>query len=188
MKKIIILLSLFLFFCQCCLANNDIDNVAENNYLKITKEKKFLKSRLNTLYDGYEYCIKNITDGNVVIKRIDIWSNASAKVAYLSVKQTNKTAAAQTFEKGKKYAVRTLGLSLIAYGFASPFSAISNDIGNTNAEKEANFYDKQNIIDYKLKPNESIHIKTMAMKRHSPVFKLIFVNPITDDNMDILLK
>lgn len=188
MKKLITFVCLFLISSQYVFASGDIVNSTENNYLSVNKKQCLLKSRLNNLYFGYDYKIKNISNDNVLIKRIDIWSNASSKVAYLSVKKTNKTAISETLSKGKKYAVRTLGLSLIAYGIASPFSAIANDVGNTNAEKEANEYDKENIFDYKLKPNEVLRIKTMAMKRHSPVFKLVFVNPITDENMDLLLK
>ena len=187
-KKLLTILFICIILNLPASARVNETNHIENNYVKIEKKQICLKSRLSTVYNGYIYNITNISDNIILIKKIDIWSNASGKVAYLSVKKTNKTAASETFTKGKKYAVKTLGLALIAYGIASPFSAIANGIGNSNAENEANEFDKKNIIDYKLKSNETLTIKTMAMKRHSPVFKLIFVNPITDENMDLLLK
>lgn len=177
-----------MFISLGAFADSKDKNIDENDYLKIEKFSKPLKSRLSNVYDGYEYMIKNNYDKPVLIKRIDIWYNASGKVAYLSVKKSNKTAATETFSKGKKYASRTLGLSLIPYAFAVPFSAIMNDIGNANAEKEAEYFDKKQISDYIVNPKEKLVIKTMAMKRHSPVFKLIFVNPITDEKMEMLVK
>jgi len=163
-------------------------DTVENDYLKIEKNHKQLRSRLSTTYDGYVYTVKNIYEKPITIKYIDIWYNASGKVAYLSVKKTNKTAVRDIFDKGKKYGVRTIGLSYIPCLFVAPFAAISNDIGNTNAEKEAEDFDKKQVTNVTLKPTEKISIKTMAMRRHSPVFKLIFVNPITDENMDLLVK
>lgn len=188
MKRILVVASMLLSISLPVWANSADKNFDENDYLQIEKTTKQLKSRLSSTYDGYEYLVKNVYAQPVIIKRIDIWYNATGKVAYLSVKKTNKTAAGETFAKGKKYAVRTLGLSLIPYAIAAPFSAICNDIGNSNAEKESEEYDKKQIVDYIIKPSEKLSIKTMAMKRHSPVFKLIFVNPITDENMEMFLK
>lgn len=188
MKKIFAVIHFFMLLCLPVFANSFDENTSENDYLKIEKNTKQLKTRLSNLYDGYEYTIKNLYEKPVVIRRVDIWYNASGKVAYLSVKKTNRQAASETFSKGKKCAVRTLGLSLIPYAIAAPFSAIGNDIGNANAEKEANLFDKKQITNYTLNPKEKVLIKTMAMKRHSPVFKLIFTNPITDENMEMFLK
>lgn len=163
-------------------------NTEENNYLKITRNQKQLKSKLSYNYDGYEFEIKNIGNEDITIKTISIWYNANAKVAYLSIKKDNKTAAKETFAKGKKLALRTFGLSLIPYGIAAPFSAIKNDIVNCNAEKEATNFDKKISDNHTLQKGETISIKTMAMKKYTPIFKLTFINPITDENMDMFLK
>lgn len=187
MKKLFSILILSICLIQLPVFATSEDSV-ENNYLKIDRTEKQLKSRLGNIYNGYEFTIQNLAQENITIKRTEFWYNANGTVAFLSVKKDNKTAASQTFEKGKKYASRTLGLSLILYGIAAPFSAIKNDIGNANAENEAKSFDLITLNNKTIEPNEKITIKTMAMKRHRPVFKLIFINPITDEYMNMILK
>ena len=81
MKKLLIIILLFMFISLGAFADSKDKNIDENDYLKIEKFSKPLKSRLSNVYDGYEYMIKNIYDKPVLIKRIDIWYNASGKVA-----------------------------------------------------------------------------------------------------------
>ena len=159
----------------------------ENNYVKVTLNEKKLHSRLAQKYDGYEYTIHNIYNEPVKIQSINIWNNANAAVAYLSVKQSGKETAGSVMKKGLKYAVPTLSLSVIATGAAVPFCVFGNRTGNNNAQKEALNFDTKPKESFILQAGEKRIVKTMAMKKHSPVFTMIFLNPITDENMDFRL-
>lgn len=159
----------------------------ENNYLKVTLNDKKLHGRLAQKYDGYEYTIYNVYNEPVKIQSISIWNNANAAVAYLSVKKTGKETANAVMSKGFKYALPTLSLSVLASGAAVPFCVLSNRTGNNNAEKEATNFDTKPKEAFVINPGEKRVIKTMAMKKHSPVFSMTFLNPITDENMDFKL-
>lgn len=159
----------------------------ENNYLKVTLNDKKLHSRLAQKYDGYEYTIYNVYNEPVKIQSINIWNNANAAVAYLSVKKTGKETSNNVMSKGVKYALPTLSLSVFASGAAVPFCLLSNRTGNNNAQKEAANFDTKPKEAFVINPGEKRVIKTMAMKKHSPVFNMIFLNPITDENMDFKL-
>lgn len=160
----------------------------QNNYLKVTLNDKKLHSKLAKKYDGYEYTIHNVYNEPVKIQSITIWNNANAAVAYLSVKKTGKETANEVLSKGAKYVLPTLSLSLISSGIAVPFCVLGNRTINNNAQKEAENFDTKPKEAFIIEPGEKKVIKTMAMKKHSPVFNMIFLNPITDENMDFKLS
>lgn len=162
--------------------------VDQNNYLKVTLNDKKLHSKLANKYDGYEYTIYNVYNEPVKIQSITIWNNANAAVAYLSVRKTGKETANEVLSKGAKYALPTLSLSLISSGIVIPFCVLGNRTINNNAQKEAANFDTKPKEAFTIAPGEKKVIKTMAMKKHSPVFNMIFLNPITDENMDFKLS
>ncbi len=157
----------------------------ENNYIIAQRETKQLHSKLKTSYTGYEYAIKNIYSKPVQIQTINVWDNASATVAYLSVKTSSKQAAVNTISKGASYALPTLTLSFWGGLIASPFSAAKNSISNKNALKEAEKYDKHQIKSFELKPNETYKFKTLALSKRAPSMRVIFKNPLTDEYMNL---
>ncbi len=157
----------------------------ENNYLTAERESHQLHSRLKELYTGYEFTIKNIYSKPIKIQAINVWDNASGTVAYLSVKKSSKEAAFNTINKGATYALPTLTLSLWGGLIASPFSAAKNSIANKNALKESEKYDKKPIEPFELKPNETYKFKTLALSKRAPSMRLIFQNPLTDENMNL---
>ena len=65
MKKIFAVINFFMLLCLPVFANSFDENTSENDYLKIEKNTKQLKTRLSNLYDGYEYTIKNLFRQNV---------------------------------------------------------------------------------------------------------------------------
>lgn len=158
---------------------------AENNYLIASRETKELHSKLNNSYKGYEYEIKNIYSKPIQIQAINVWDNASATVAYLSVKTSSKQAALDTISKGASYALPTLTLSFWGSLIASPFSAAKNSMSNKNALNEAEKYDKPQIEAFELKPDEKYKFKTLALGKRAPSMRIIFKNPITDENMNL---
>lgn len=159
----------------------------ENNYIKVTLNEKKLHSRLAQKYDGYEYTIHNVYNEPVKIQSINIWNNANSAVAYLSVKQSGKEIANAVMKNGLKYALPTLSLSVLGSGVAIPFCVMCNHSGNNNAQKEAVKFDTKPKEAFVLQVGEKRIVKSMAMKKHSPVFTMIFLNPITDENMDFKL-
>lgn len=185
MNKIICLLSLaftFLFASNISYAEPVVD---ENNYLRVQRVTEKLHSRLVEQYNGYEYEITNKYTMPITIQAVSLWGNASAKVAYLSVKRTGSEAIELSREKARDIALQTLSLSLVGNILATPFVVLSNNIGNNGANKEAELYDKRPYNSFVMQPDEKIIIKTMAMKKRPPSMKVTYKNPITDENMNI---
>lgn len=183
MKKALI--SMFIFAVFLCNISTAIaePKIESNNYITITREAKNLHSKLSEIYLGYEYKVKNIYNDPITIENIDIWNNANAQIAYLSVKKQNKEAAKQTLQRGLDYALPTLSTSIILSVFATPFTIVGNNCSNKNAQKEAQHYQTNPIKNYTLKPNQEITIRTMAIKKYAPLFRVIFKNPLTDEDM-----
>ena len=185
MKKF---LSTIIFFILFFGINNAVfaqPKTESNNYLSIERESKILKSRLSDIYTGYEYKIKNIYNEPVLIENIDIWNNAKAQVAYLSVKKSNSETAKQTMQKGIQYALPTLATSVIVSAIAVPFTVMNNNMGNKGALSEAERFDSEHITNYTLKPNQELTIKTLAIKKYIPLIRLSFKNPLTDEKMTL---
>lgn len=159
--------------------------VEENNYLRVQRVTEVLHSRLTEQYNGYVYEITNKYTMPITIQHVGLWGNASAKVAYLSVKRTGSEAIDESRAKARDIALQTLSLSLIGNLLATPFVVVSNNIGNNCANKEAEAYDKRPYNSFIMQPDEKIVIKTMAMKKRPPSMKVTYKNPITDDNMNI---
>lgn len=160
----------------------------QNNYIKIEQTTRHLHSRLSKKYTGYEYTIKNTYKEPISIESISLWDDASGKVAYLSVKRTGLRAATETLGAGLAFALPTLTISLIASAVAVPFIIISNQIGNIGAIQESNRFDKKVLKSVKISPKEEIKFKTLALHRHAPLLRVVFKNPITDENMELDLK
>lgn len=157
--------------------------VDENNYLRIQRVTEKLHSRLAEQYNGYEYEIINKYTMPITIQAVSLWGNASAKVAYLSVKRTSSEAIDESRAKARDVALQTLSLSLVGNLLATPFIVVSNNIGNSGANKEAEVYDQRPYNSFVMQPDEKIIIKTMAMKKRPPSMKVTYKNPITDENM-----
>ena len=160
----------------------------QNDYIKIEQTTRHLHSRLSKKYTGYDYTIKNIYKTPVTIQSVSVWDNANNKVAYLSVKRTGMRAAAETMGVGIALALPTLCLSVVGAAVAVPFIIAGNQIGNVGANQEAHRYDKMQTEPVTLKPQEKIELKTMALHRHAPSMRIVFVNPLTDENMSLELK
>lgn len=187
MKKILALFLMIIFLSlniPCAMATTKTE---ENNYLKVERKTRHLHSRLSKKYTGYEYTVKNIYNEPVEVKGISVWDNASGKVAYLSVKRTGVRAAVETMGVGVALALPTLTLSLIGSVVAVPFIIVGNQIGNIGAKQESQRFDKITEESVKLKSNEEFTVKTMALHRHAPSMRIIFVNPITDETMNLEL-
>ena len=161
--------------------------VDENNYLRVQRVTEKLHSRLAEQYNGYEYEVTNKYTMPITIQNVSLWGNASAKVAYLSVKRTGSEAIEDSRAKARDIALQTLSLSLVGNLLATPFIVVSNNIGNNFADKEAEAYDKRPYNSFIMQPDEKIVIKTMAMKKRPPSMKVSYKNPITDENMIIEL-
>ena len=187
-KKFIALICILTLNFSMCLKAAALTKTEENDYIKLERKTRHLHSRLSKDYTGYDYIIHNVYNEPVTIQSVSIWDNATSKVAYLSVKRTGARAAAETLGAGVALALPTLTLSLIGSVVAVPFILISNQIGNISANQEAQRYDKQLQAATTINPQESIELKTMALHRHAPSIRLIFVNPLTDENMELLLK
>ena len=185
MKKIISAIILFVFCFFQHLPAFSLSKTEENNYLSLKRTSKHLHSRLSKEYTGYEYELKNIYDKPINIQSISVWNNASSQIAYLSVKRTGARAAAETLSTGVALALPTLTLSLIGSVIATPFIIVGNQIGNIGANKEAKRYDKRQNSAFTIQPKEEIVFKTMALHRHKPSVKVMFTNPITDENMTL---
>jgi hypothetical protein len=160
----------------------------QNDYIKIEQTTRHLHSRLSKKYTGYDYTIKNIYKTPVTIQSVSVWDNANNKVAYLSVKRTGMRAATETMGVGIALALPTLCLSVVGAAVAVPFIIAGNQIGNVGANQEAHRYDKMQTEPVTLKPQEKIELKTMALHRHAPSMRIVFVNPLTDENMSLELK
>ena len=180
------MISIFLAIQTATCAQTEV-KVSENNYLKIERKQEILNSRLSEKYNGYEYNIVNKYDETVIIKNINFRDNANAQIAYLSVKKAKEDIKAEAFEKANKNSIKTLGLSYITTIAILPFKQIGNNIGNRNAQNESQEYDKKSCYEIKLEPNKNIQLKTMALKNYKPKLKLIYKNPITDENMPLEL-
>ena len=157
----------------------------ENNYLIAQRESRNLHSCLKEMYTGYEFTIKNIYSKPIQIQSINVWDNASATVAYLSIKKSSKEAAINTISKGASYALPTLTLSFWGGLIASPFSAAKTSLSNKNALKESEKFDKPDIKPFELKPNETYKFKTLALNKRAPSMRLVYKNPLTDENMNL---
>src|SRR5574344_7103 len=188
MKKILSSILTFILITQLSLPALCSTKTAENNYIKAQQVTRHLHSRLSKKYTGYDYTIKNIYTQPVTIRSISIWDNASSKIAYLSVKRTGVRAAAETLGTGLALALPTLTISLIDSAVAVPFIIIGNQFGNVGAKRESKRYDKIPDSSVILAPNQEIKIKTMALRLHSPSMRIIFVNPLTDEDMNIEFK
>lgn len=187
MKKFIALVLTMLMLSSNSLTALAATKTEKNNYIKAERKTRHLHSRLSKTYTGYDYEIKNVYNQPVKIQGISVWDNATGKVAYLSVKRTGVRAAAETLAAGTALALPTLTLSLIGAVVAVPFIIVGNQIGNVGANQEAHRYDKLHNEPVELKPNEVIKFKTMALHRHAPSARIIFVNPLTDENMELEL-
>lgn len=188
MKKFFASIFVFLMFFNLSLPSIAKTKTEENNYIKVERTTRHLHSRLSKKYTGYEYKIKNIYKEPVTIESISVWDNASGKVAYLSVKRTGARAASETLGAGVALALPTLTISLILSVVAVPFILIGNQIGNVGANQEAHRFDKPENEAVTLDPNREIVFKTMALHRHAPSMRLIFKNPLTEENMELELK
>ena len=185
MKKVfatITLAALFFCFNTAAIASPKKES---NNYFTIERESKNLHSKLSEIYTGYEYKIKNIYTEPVIIQNIDIWNNATAQVAFLSVKKPNSQAAKQTMQKGFEYALPTLTTSVIFSAIAVPFTVANNNLKNKGAQNEAQRFETKHIKNYTLKPNQELIIRTMAIKKYVPLLRVVFQNPLTDENMTL---
>lgn len=185
MKKIVSGIVLFVFSFFQYLPAFSLSKTEENNYLSLKRTSRHLHSRLSKDYTGYEYKLKNVYDKPINVQSISVWDNASSKVAYLSVKRTGARAAAETLGTGVALALPTLTLSLIGSVIAVPFIIVSNQIGNIGANQEAKRYDKRQDSSFTINPKEEIVFKTMALRMHKPSVKIVFTNPITEENMTL---
>ncbi len=188
MKKLLSVMFIFILCINSILPVTAKTKTEENDYIKINRTTRHLHSRLSKDYSGYDYTIKNIYKTPVTIQSISIWDNASGKVAYLSVKRTGLRAAAETMGAGIGLALPTLCLSVVGAAVAVPFIIVGNQIGNIGANQESKRYDKMQTEQVTLNPHEEISLKTMALHRHAPSMRIVFINPITDENMDLELK
>lgn len=187
-KNISILLVLFLLFNMFFAPAYSAVKTEENNYLKIERKSKDLNSRLAEKYTGYEYTITNIYQEPVEIKSINVINNATGQIAYLSTKRTDSQAAKDMINKGKKYALPTLSLSLIGSVIAVPFAVLNNKIGDKGAQRESERFDIGTQKPETLKPGKKLTFSTMALKKYSPYMRLVFKNPITDEDMTMELR
>ena len=185
MKKLLSYAGIFLLILLYTLPAAASIEEEENNYLYAQRESIPLHSRLSDLYTGYEFTIKNIYSKPVTIKSINVWDNASAKVAYLSAQKSSKEAAVNTIKNAAAYTLPTLTLSLFCGIIAAPFSAAVNSIANKNALKESEKYDIPQIKQFELQPGKTYKFKTLALNKHTPSMRLIYVNPLTDENMNL---
>ncbi len=185
--KFFALILLFALVCNQSFCAVQI-KTEKNDYIEIQRETKTLKSRLSETYNGYEYIIKNIYDKPVTIQNISIFDNANSTVAYLSVKKTNKEVVKSAFSKGARYSIPTLTLSLIGVTLSAPFIVISNNLSNSNAQKEAKKYDIETTFPVVLESGEKLTIKTIALKRYYPFMRLLFLNPLTEENMTLEIR
>lgn len=188
MKKILASLFLTIMFFNMSIPAFAKTKTEENNYIKIEQTTRHLHSRLSKKYTGYEYTIKNIYKDPVTIESISLWDDASGKVAYLSVKRTGLRAASETLGVGVALALPTLTVSLIASAVAVPFIIIGNQIGNIGANQEGKRFDKKVLKSVTLSPKEELKFKTLALHRHSPTLRVVFKNPLTEENMELDLK
>lgn len=187
MKRFLTLLLTIILLSSNALCVLAATKTEENNYIKIERKTRHLHSRLSKKYAGYDYTIKNIYNEPVKIQGISVWDNAGSKVAYLSVKRTGMRAAAETVGAGAALALPTLTLSLIGSVVAVPFIIAGNQIGNIGANQESQRYDKIPSEPVELKSGEELTVKTMALHRHAPSMRIIFVNPVTDEDMNMEL-
>ena len=185
MKKLLFVLCAILLCASSILSANCAVKEEENNYLIAQRESVNLHSRLKELYTGYEISIKNIYSKPVLIQSINVWDNASATVAYLSVKKSSKEAALNTISKGSSYALPTLTLSFWGALAVSPFSAAKNSLSNKKALKESEKFNKPEIKPFELKSGETYKFKTLALNKRAPSMRIIFKNPLTDENMNL---
>lgn len=188
MKKLLSLFCISLMLLNITYPAFSRTKTESNNYIKAQQTTRHLHSRLSRKYTGYDYTIKNIYKEPVTINGISIWDNAAGKVAYLSVKRTGVRASAETLGAGTALALPTLGISLVLSAVAVPFIIVGNQIGNIGANQESHRFDKMMAEPVILKPHEEITIKTMALHRHAPSMRIIFVNPLTEENMELEFK
>ncbi len=185
MKKILSSICIIFFCITFCSAAFATVKEAENNYLIAQRETTELHSKLKNIYTGYEYTIKNIYTKPLQIQSINIWDNASGTVAYLSVKTGSKQAAFDTISKGASYIVPTLTLSFWGGLIAAPFSAAKNSFSNKRALNESEKYNTPQITSFELKPNETYKFKILSLSKRPPSMRIIFKNPLTDENMNL---
>ena len=182
-KQLIILVVVQLLFLNLSAQSETIST--ENNYLFVERQDKELNSRLSKKYIGYEYLIKNKYNETIEIKQTTLRKHASAQIAYLSIKIPEQDIKNSAYEKAKKNALKTIGLSYVTTFVTLPFKQITNNIGNENALKEAEKFDKKIEKLTRLEPNKTLEIRTMALKKHKPILNIFYKNPLTDETMKL---
>lgn len=187
MNKRLLFIICLIFFSYTTMPVFAVSNFDENNYLLLQETNLKLKSNLSNDYNAYSYVLLNKYDKPVVIQNVYIWNNSNGKVAYLSTKQNSKELVNNVINQGKKYALPTFSLSLFGSVFAVPFVAVKNHIANNKMEKEANDFVILQKFPLELKPNQKLTMKTLALNKHHPSIRVVFVNPITDENMSLQL-
>ncbi len=187
MKKILSGILISAMCINLALPAFSLTKTEQNNYIKIERKTRHLHSRLSKKYTGYEYTITNVHNAPVKISGVSVWDNATGKVAYLSVKRTGVRASLETLGAGVALALPTLGISAVVSAVAVPFIIVGNAFGNVGANRESKRFDKP-VEPCALEKKESLELKTMALRRHEPSFRVIFVNPITDENMSLELR
>lgn len=174
----------FLIFSLC--ANSGTVST-ENNYLQISRQDKQLHSRLAEKYMGYEYLIKNKYNEPIQINQVFLRKNATAQIAYLSIKIPEQDIKNNAYEKAKENSIKTLGLSYVTTFITLPIKQMKNNKGNNKALKEAEKFDKKPTQTTTLEPNQAFEIKTMALKRYKPILNIFYKNPLTDETMKLEL-
>lgn len=187
MKKLLLLATLFLLIQNTTQQVHCEEQSVQNNYLKIERNEQELNSRLNEKYKGYSYKITNIYNTDIELSQTILRKNANAQIAYLSVKIPEQDIKNETFENARKNALKTIGLAYLGAITTLPFKQISNNIGNKNAQEEAEKFDKTITKQTTLKKGASLEIRTMALKKYKPILLLIYTNPITDENSKLEL-
>ena len=177
MKKLLSSLLLLLFVISANLPAFS----STGDYLKIKRKSKHLHSRLSKDYVGFEYHIKNISDVPVKIEAVSLSDDVSGKAAYVSVKRTGLRATTETLAGGAALALPTLGISLIGAAVATPFIVLGSLWGNQGAHMEANRYDKPLETDI-IQPKETVVVKTLANRLTRPAFKIVYINPVTNES------
>lgn len=173
MKKIISLLCICTFFMGYTIPVSALTHRESDDYIKVSKTSKHLRSRLSKEYTGYVYTIENISKEPVVIENISTKDTLTGEAAYLSVKRSSLSTGAKTIGSGLAYAIPTLTLSLLGSIILAPIKMTANTCGNIGAKQEGGRYDKDSDIK-ELQPGESLKVKTIAVQHHSPEIDVLY--------------
>lgn len=187
MKKVLSILFISLLFFNLSLPSLAKTDSEKNDYIKIERTSRHLHSRLSKKYTGYDFTIKNVYNKPVTIQNVGIRDNASAKIAYLSIKRTGLRAASETLGVGVALALPTLTISLIGAVVAVPFIIVGNTIGNIGAGQESRRFDKSAALGI-IPPKGEMKFKAISLRLHPPITVVTFTNPITDEAMNLELK